>query len=96
MFWLELVLMMLVAPPFRWANKALPSLLDYRDRMSERKGASGIDKHEGDSIEEVAPYPRPWKRLVLPPYTDLPVLDTHIYVIRQLVISESFRRFATI
>ena len=58
MFWLELVLMMLVTAPFRWASKALPSLLDYRDRMSEREGASGIDKHEGDWIEDVEPYPR--------------------------------------
>jgi hypothetical protein len=47
-FWLELVLMMLVTAPFWWANKALPSLLNYRDRMSEREGASGIDKHEGE------------------------------------------------
>lgn len=55
MFWLELVLMMLVTAPFRWASKALPSLLDYRDRMSEREGTSGIDKHAGDWIEDVEP-----------------------------------------
>lgn len=54
-FWLELVLMMLVTAPFRWASKALPSLLDYRDRMSEREGTSGIDRHAGDWIEDVEP-----------------------------------------
>ena len=48
MFWLELVLMLLVTAPFWWASKALPSLLDYRDRMSEREGVSGIDKYEGE------------------------------------------------
>ena len=31
-FWLELILMMLVTAPFWWASKALPSVLDYRDR----------------------------------------------------------------
>jgi hypothetical protein len=31
-FWLELALMMFVTAPFWWASKALPSLLDYRDR----------------------------------------------------------------
>jgi hypothetical protein len=56
--WLELVLMVLVTAPFWWARKALPSLLDHRDRMSEREGASGIDKHEGDWIEDLEPYTR--------------------------------------
>jgi hypothetical protein len=58
-FWLELSLLMLVTAPFWWPGKALPSLLDYRDRRSARN----------------------W----------IP----HIYVIRQLVIIESFWWVAT-